>query len=157
MDFVDTTVVITGAGHGIGLATTKHFAERGAKLVLGDLNPETLADAAAEAEKLGAEVRAVPFDQRVSADGERLVATAVEAFGRIDVLATIAGIYPFAAVADATDELWADVLGTNLTGPPCPGWWPRARARSSPSPRGRPRSPTPAPWPTPPPRAASRP
>lgn len=108
--------MITGAGHGIGRATARQFADQGARLVLGDLNEETLGESAAECEKLGAEVCAVSFDQRNRADVDSLFQQAVDRFGRIDAVANIAGIYPFSTVVDTTDEMWADVLGTNLTG-----------------------------------------
>lgn len=110
------TVVITGAGHGIGRATARRFAAEGAQLVLGDMNEETLAQATDEIGSAGATVVPVPFDQRSSADATALIEAAVKQFGRIDVLATVAGIYPFASVPETSDELWADVLATNLTG-----------------------------------------
>jgi NAD(P)-dependent dehydrogenase (short-subunit alcohol dehydrogenase family) len=110
------TVVITGAGHGIGRATARRFAAEGAQLVLGDCNEETLAQATEEIASAGATVVSVPFDQRSSVDATALMDAAIKQFGRIDVLATVAGIYPFAEVPETSDELWADVLATNLTG-----------------------------------------
>lgn len=110
------TVVVTGAGHGIGRATARRFAADGAQLVLGDFNEDTLAEAAEETRSAGATVLPVLFDQRSSTDATSLIDAAIERFGRLDVLATVAGIYPFAAAGDTSDELWADVLATNLTG-----------------------------------------
>lgn len=111
-----SVVAVTGAGHGIGRATCRLFAEPGARLVLGDLNEETLAEAAKECESAGAEVWAHPFDQRVRSSVEDLFAGAVRHFGRIDVAANIAGIYPTGTVAGTADEMWDDVIATNLTG-----------------------------------------
>jgi 3-oxoacyl-[acyl-carrier protein] reductase len=108
--------VITGAGHGIGRATARLFAERGARLVLGDMNADTLAEAADEVGALGAKVLPVVYDQRDSASVAALFEAAMDELGHLDAVANIAGIYPFATVADTSDELWADVLGTNLTG-----------------------------------------
>ena len=116
MSSLEMNAVITGAGHGIGRATARLFAERGARLVLGDMNPETLAEAAAEVEGLGAKVRPVVFDQRLRASVDALFEEAFDELGHIDALANIAGIYPFASVGDMTDEMWDDVLATNLTG-----------------------------------------
>ena len=116
MASLEMNAVITGAGHGIGRATARLFAERGARLVLGDMNPDTLAEAAAEVERFGAKVRPVVFDQRRSASVNALFEEAFDELGHIDALANIAGIYPFASVGDMTDEMWEDVLATNLTG-----------------------------------------
>ena len=115
-EFDGTAVLVTGAGHGIGRATALRFAAAGASLTLGDLNEATLAEVAKEAEAAGADVLAVPYDQRSSTSVAALVDAAAERFGRIDALANIAGIYPLATVDDTTDELWNDVLTTNLTG-----------------------------------------
>ena len=109
-------IAVTGAGHGIGKATARLFAREGATLVLGDLDAGTLAETAHECESLGATVWSAQYDQRVSADVERLLEGGARHYGRLDALANIAGIYPTGTVAGTTDELWADVLGTNLTG-----------------------------------------
>ena len=55
-------VVISGASRGIGRATARHFAERGASVVLGARSEEALLGAAAECEALGGEALAVPTD-----------------------------------------------------------------------------------------------
>ncbi len=111
------TVVVTGVGHGIGKATAERFArEEGVALVLGDLNEEWLAETAAVCEGLGADVLALPFDQRSSDSVDALFAGADDRFGRIDVLANVVGIYPGALVTTMSNELWDEVLLTNLTG-----------------------------------------
>jgi 3-oxoacyl-[acyl-carrier protein] reductase len=112
----DSVVLLTGAGHGIGRATARRFAEEGARLALGDLNEETLEEAAKECESLGASVWAQGFDQRVRSSVDDLFAGAAEHFGGIDVSAHIAGIYPTGTVAGTQDEMWDDVIATNLTG-----------------------------------------
>jgi 3-oxoacyl-[acyl-carrier protein] reductase len=83
---------------------------------LGDIDEGTLDDVAKDCAARGATVRAVVFDQRVRSTVDDLFSAAVEQFGRIDTVANIAGIYPFATAIETTDEMWADVLATNLTG-----------------------------------------
>ncbi len=109
-------IAVTGAGHGIGRATARLLASAGARLILGDLNPDGLAETARECELLGSTVWSAQYDQRVSASVDQLLQGGTEHFGCLDAVANIAGIYPTGTVTGTTDELWADVLATNLTG-----------------------------------------
>lgn len=91
------SVVITGAGSGVGRAAARIFAEHGARVVCADI----MADWAAETARLvgedGGTATAVACDVRVYADVAAAVAKAVETFGRLDVM------YNNAGVATATD------------------------------------------------------
>ena len=125
-------VVITGAGRrqGIGRATAHRFAREGARLVLTDLDPEAgpasaeisgapsnLAAIADEIGKTGAEVLAVAVDVAVEADVDRLIAAAVERFGRIDTMVTNAAIFTSQIkVVDLPAEVFSRVLSVNLLG-----------------------------------------
>jgi 3-oxoacyl-[acyl-carrier protein] reductase len=110
------TVVVTGAGHGIGRATAELFAGQNVNLVLADINEEWLAATADACNDKGADVRTVPFDQRSRQSVDALFGTVDDMFGGVDVLANIVGIYPSDRVTKMTDELWDDVILTNLTG-----------------------------------------
>jgi NAD(P)-dependent dehydrogenase (short-subunit alcohol dehydrogenase family) len=111
------TVVVTAAGHGIGAATARLFARRPVNLVVADVNEEWLATIAAACEAEGvATVLAVPFDQRQRPSVDRLFEDVDARFGRIDALANIVGNYPNARVTEMSDEMWEDVISSNLTG-----------------------------------------
>ncbi|MGH2614677.1 MAG: SDR family NAD(P)-dependent oxidoreductase [Thermomicrobiales bacterium] len=111
------TVVITGAGHGIGQAIAAAFAATGAAVVIADRDharAETVARALSM--ETGSPVLAVETDVRDSASVEAMVEAAVAAFGGIDVLVNNAGIYPSSLVVEMRDEEWDAVFDTNVKG-----------------------------------------
>ncbi|MCC6314967.1 MAG: SDR family oxidoreductase [Thermomicrobiales bacterium] len=108
--------LITGAGSGIGRATTDLFAHEGARLVLFDVNPESLERAARDARAIGAEVATETGDVAQDADVQRAVNTAVERFGRLDVLVANAGIIPLLDVLEATPDDWDRVMAVDGRG-----------------------------------------
>ncbi len=126
MDMLNKTVVITGAGRGIGRAISCQFAQRGADLALFDLNTADLEATA----KLCAEhsVRTRSYRVNVADEGEVCAAmTRVTAdFGRLDGLVNNAGIVRDGLLVKVKDgvpvgrmtlEQWNSVLAVNLTGP----------------------------------------
>ena len=105
--------IVTGAGSGIGQATATLFHAEDAKVVAVDYRPGGL-------ERLPADdrLKTVSGDVSVRADAERIVATAVATFGRVDVLCNVAGILDrLLPVTELTDDVWDRVLAVNLTGP----------------------------------------
>ncbi|HOT23593.1 MAG TPA: SDR family oxidoreductase [Thermoleophilia bacterium] len=109
------TVVITGAGGGVGAATARRFAAAGASLVLGDVNAVRLEELAGELAAL-APVHAVACDVSCVADVENLVAEAVGETGRIDVLVNTAGLWVEGPSETMTEADWDRVLDVNLKG-----------------------------------------
>jgi NAD(P)-dependent dehydrogenase (short-subunit alcohol dehydrogenase family) len=108
--------VVTGAGRGIGRAVALLLGRRGARVVLADKDLHKAEEVASECEQDGSEVLAVHVDLRSTESVATMVDRARRRFGGIDIAANIAGIFPSARVVDTTDEMWSDVLATNLTG-----------------------------------------
>ena len=109
--------IITGAGSGIGRATSKIFAREGAKLLIADV----VADAGMETLKAlkdgGADATFMKVDVSQPHEVAALIAKAVETYGRIDCAFNNAGIEGEGAVTHkGTDENWHRVLAINLTG-----------------------------------------
>lgn len=113
----DKVAIITGAGSGIGRASALCFAAEGARLVLGDRSP-TVHDTARAVADAGGEAVALESDAGLESDVQRLVATALERFGGLDVAFANAGVSGgMAGIFDATPEDWAELLRVNLIGP----------------------------------------
>jgi NADP-dependent 3-hydroxy acid dehydrogenase YdfG len=113
-DLTDTVVAITGGTSGIGAAAARLLAEAGARVVVGARREERLE---ALARELGDERCAVvPMDTTVPADAERLVATAIERFGRLDSIVVNAGIGKYGGILDGSDAEMAEIIDVNLTG-----------------------------------------
>jgi 3-oxoacyl-[acyl-carrier protein] reductase len=113
-DLTGTVVVITGATAGIGAATARQLVAKGAKVALGGRRQERLDELVAE---LGADnAVGVVMDVRVPADNARLVAAALEKWGRLDSVVPNAGIGMYGGVLDMTDEQLAEMMDTNYAG-----------------------------------------
>ena len=115
-ELAGTTVMVTGAGNGIGRATARLFAERGAALVLLDLDERALESVRDECASLGASVHLRRVDITSSEDVAAMMQDVVRAVDRVHSLAHVAGIYPSANLVDMTDKMWHDVMTVNLTG-----------------------------------------
>ncbi|MFB9312062.1 SDR family oxidoreductase [Nocardioides plantarum] len=112
----DQVIAITGASSGIGAATARRLARRGAAVVLGARRTDRLEELAAELRADGARVAVVTVDVTRPADLERLVATAVERFGRLDVLVANAGIGPISRLDQRRTADWDAMIDVNIRG-----------------------------------------
>ncbi len=110
-------VVTAAAGTGIGFATARRAAEEGALVVISDVHERRLGEAAERLEAIcGQRPPAVLCDVTREADVQGLMATALAAAGRVDVLVNNAGLGGTANLVDMTDEQWSRVLDVTLNG-----------------------------------------
>ncbi|NEA98434.1 glucose 1-dehydrogenase [Streptomyces sp. SID13726] len=117
-EFDGRSVIVTGAGSGIGRATALAFAARGARVLVADLNAETAETVVKEIGEAGGTAVAVTGDLSEQAVVDQVAQTAVDRFGGVDVLVNNAGIMDrMSALADVGDAEWERVLRVNLTAP----------------------------------------
>jgi NAD(P)-dependent dehydrogenase (short-subunit alcohol dehydrogenase family) len=127
--------IITGAGRGIGREHALLFAAEGAKVVVNDLggaNDGTGTDST-PAQEVAAEIRAMGGEAVVNGDNvadwegaQRLVNSAVEAFGDLDILVNNAGILRDRVLVNMTEEEWDAVINVHLKGHFAPTRWAAA-------------------------------
>ncbi len=114
---IDRVVVITGGSSGIGRATARALARRGAIVVVAARRGDALAQVVRECIVLGAGAAlAVITDVTIEADVDHLARTVLERWGRIDVWINNAGVTLFARLEEATLALHERVIVTNLFG-----------------------------------------
>jgi 3-oxoacyl-[acyl-carrier protein] reductase len=115
----DKIVLVTAAaGTGIGNATARRCLEEGATVVLSDAHERRLGETADELSELAGGTRPATFvcDVTVEEQVQAMVAGAVAAHGRLDVVVNNAGLGGTADLVDMTDEQWHKVLDITLTG-----------------------------------------
>ncbi|GAP47945.1 3-oxoacyl-ACP reductase FabG [Streptomyces azureus] len=107
--------LVTGATSGIGLASARLLASAGHRVFIGARNADNVAATVKDLQAEGLEVDGTVVDVRDTASVDAFVQAAVDRFGTIDVLVNNAGRSGGGVTADLTDELWEDVVETNLT------------------------------------------
>ena len=117
-DFSGKTVLITGASMGLGEGFALGFAEAGADLVLTARSVDLLEAVAEACRAKGSTVTVVPGDVSVEADVARVVASAIEHHGRIDVLVNNAGVSDMRGVAPESFDMdtWNWIMSIDLNG-----------------------------------------
>jgi NAD(P)-dependent dehydrogenase (short-subunit alcohol dehydrogenase family) len=115
MRFSNKTIIITGAGGGIGLAIARKFAKEDANVVLADINMEQLQKVA---ERLGSAHQPLLIQCDVSKEEEvqAAVAKAIDSFKTFDIVVNNAGLMIFKKLEDHTQEDWLRILNVDLLG-----------------------------------------
>jgi NAD(P)-dependent dehydrogenase (short-subunit alcohol dehydrogenase family) len=113
----DRIGIVSGIGPGVGRCVALAFAREGADVVLAARTAAGLETVAAEIRTLGRRALCVPTDIAQPADCERLVARALEEFGRVDVLVNNAFLtHPWGAIETADFDAWRRIFDVNLFG-----------------------------------------
>jgi NAD(P)-dependent dehydrogenase (short-subunit alcohol dehydrogenase family) len=108
--------IVTGAGSGIGQASAGVFAEEGAHVVVVDWNKEAGAQTAGGIRQAGGEAIYCYADVSKAADVEAMVNTAVEHYGRLDIIFNNAAIQIMGKLADTAEDDWDRIHSVNLKG-----------------------------------------
>lgn len=116
-DLAGKRAILTGASSGIGKALAVELAAAGVKLALASRTAESLESLAAELRAKGGTAVVITCDVTVPADRERLIATAAEQLGGLDLLVNAAGVAGFGHFATATEDLTRRVMEVNFFGP----------------------------------------
>ncbi|MGX6602117.1 3-oxoacyl-ACP reductase FabG [Micromonosporaceae bacterium Da 78-11] len=106
--------VVTGATSGIGLAVARLLGRQGHRVFIGARTADNIAATVKQLQEEGLEVDGAVVDVRSGASVHEFVRAATERFGGVDILVNNAGRSGGGVTADITDELWEDVIETNL-------------------------------------------
>jgi NAD(P)-dependent dehydrogenase (short-subunit alcohol dehydrogenase family) len=115
-DLAGKVAIVTGAGRGLGKTIALGLAQHGADIVAVSRTLPEVEKVAAEATSLGRKALALKVDTSTKADVDRMVARALETWGRIDVLVNNAGIDIIKPAVDYTEAEWDQVIDINLKG-----------------------------------------
>lgn len=116
MNVEGKVAVVTGAGQGIGRTIALALAERGADIVIADINGDLATEAARHVEALGRSAHAQHVNVARLQECEELMKAVIERFGKIDILVNNAGITRDTVLLRMKEEQWDDVISVNLKG-----------------------------------------
>ncbi|HDR2478860.1 TPA: SDR family oxidoreductase, partial [Enterobacter ludwigii] len=115
-NIIGKVIVITGASSGMGEAAARYLAEKGAKVVMAARRIDRIEAIASELQKQNKEAIAVATDVTKLDDVNNLIETAVNKFGRVDVLINNAGLMPLSRLEQRNVDEWNQMIDVNLRG-----------------------------------------
>jgi NAD(P)-dependent dehydrogenase (short-subunit alcohol dehydrogenase family) len=110
------SVLVTGAGMGIGRATASKLADERGRLIIQDVQEAPLLELRDSLQAGGSEVKAIVGDVSRDADCQAMVQAAIDTYGRLDVVVANAGIIPLGDVLESTAEYWDQVMAIDGRG-----------------------------------------
>lgn len=122
-DFKGKTVIITGAGNGLGRSYAHYYAKQGANVVVNDVVQANADAVVKEVNQLGGKGAAAVCSAE---DGDAIVKVALDSFGGVHALVCNAGILRDKAFVNMTEKMWDDVMAVHLKGTfkCCKAVWP---------------------------------
>ena len=127
MELKNSVAIVTGGGNGIGEAVVKHFVSKGAKVAVVDVVQKNIDRVVADVKKTGGEVIGIQANVTSEADTARFIKGTIEAFGKLNIAVSSAGVIRDGTVLNLDKETgkvarklgldkWQAVIDTNLTG-----------------------------------------
>ncbi len=116
MKLRDRVAIITGGGRGIGKATALLFAKEGANVCVAARTAKEIEAVKEEIVAGGGQAIAVQTDVSKAEDANRMVASTIDAYGKLDILVCAAGVLAVGEIQSHDDKEWQRVLDINLTG-----------------------------------------
>ena len=116
MDLLGKASIVTGGGQGIGKAVCLAFARAGADILVADIALKAANEVCEEIREMGRNCVSFELDVSNAKQVREMVKTAIDKFGKIDVLANIAGIGKKSPIEDVSEEDWDRVIAVNLKG-----------------------------------------
>jgi len=116
LDLSGKSAIVTGGAKGIGKSIVSWFADAGASVMFTDIDMDAANQTVSEIKAEGGKVEVIEADARSVADAKKTVKATLDAFGSVDILVNNAGIYPASPFLSTTEELWDNVMDTNLKG-----------------------------------------
>ncbi len=116
MRLKDKVAIVTGGGTGIGWAIATAYAKEGARVAVIGRRKNLLDETVAEIAAAGGEGLPIVADVSLAADVDRMVSAVVDRYGRLDILANIAGLMYTASLLDTTEQMFDETIAANMKG-----------------------------------------